>query len=156
MQSCQPNQRDILTQIILAIFRVNTHLLEEGDKLVAPLGMTSAIWRILGAIALSEQAPSCSQIVAAIGITRQGAQKQLNLALKKGLIESFPNPRHERSPLYALTQSGRDIYGEAMKLQMVWANALVQDITLMDLQTMLDALNDLDIRLQSTPLPASS
>lgn len=143
----------MLTQIIISIFRVNTHLLEKGNELVAPLGMTSSCWKVLGAIALCDQPPTCRQIVEYMGITRQGAQKQLNIALKVGLIESLPNPHHERSPLYALTKLGRDNYEEAMKLQETWANSLVQNIILKDLQTTVDVLCNLDKNLQSIVLP---
>lgn len=153
MQSCQSNQKDALTQIIINIFRVNTHLLEKGDGLVTPLGVTSACWRVLGAIALCDQAPTCQKIVEYMGITRQGAQKQINIALKDGLIASVLNPRHKRSPIYELTRLGRDSYKKAMKLQEIWANALAQGIALKDLQTTLDVLGKLDKLLQSTPLP---
>jgi len=41
----------------------------------------------LGAIALAEEPQTAPQIAAAMGGTRQGVQKQLNLAVAEGLIE---------------------------------------------------------------------
>jgi hypothetical protein len=41
------------TALILEVFRFNGRLLAAGDKLVANLGLTSARWQVLGAIALS-------------------------------------------------------------------------------------------------------
>ena len=42
-----------LTELILETFRLNGRLLAAGDALVRDLGLTSARWQILGAIALS-------------------------------------------------------------------------------------------------------
>ena len=39
-----------LTDLILDLFRVNSLILTAGDRLVAPLGLTSARWQIVGAI----------------------------------------------------------------------------------------------------------
>ena len=48
-----------------------------------------------------------------MGVTRQGAQKQLNLLLDEGMLEAHPNPAHKRSPLYRLTPKGHAVYAQA-------------------------------------------
>ncbi|MDW5418257.1 helix-turn-helix domain-containing protein [Iodobacter sp. CM08] len=153
MQPQQSNPSAVLTQIMLTIFRVNAQLLEKGDQLVASLGMTSARWQVMGAIALSGQALSCPQIAANMGVSRQGAQKQLNLAQKDGLIVGQLNPQHERSPLYVLTEAGKCRYDKAMIYQALWAKSLVQGAGLEDLETTLNVLSELNISLRATPLP---
>ncbi len=146
-------QSEALTEIMLEIFRLNARLLEKGNQMVAPLGMTSARWQVIGAIALSGKAMSCPQIAEAMGITRQGAQKQLNLACEDQLVIAHENPRNFRSPLYELTTAGSKAYGGAMAFQAVWSKALARGISLSELQTTLTVLRELDARLQSTPLP---
>ena len=42
-----------LTDLILEVFKLNGRLLTAGDQLVSSLGLTSARWQVLGAIALS-------------------------------------------------------------------------------------------------------
>ena len=138
---------------MLTVFRVNARLLEKGDQLVAPLRLTSARWQVIGAIVLAGQSLTCPQIAAAMGITRQGTQKQLNLAQKDGLIVVHVNPRHERSFLYELTKEGRRLYDAAMVSQSAWAKALAKGVTPKELETTLHVLNDLEVRLQSTALP---
>ena len=140
---------------MLTVFRVNARLLEKGDQLVAPLGLTSARWQVIGAIALAGQALTCPQIAASMGVTRQGTQKQLNLAQKDGLIVAHVNPRHERSSFYGLTEEGRRLYDAAMVSQAAWTQALAKGVTPEELETTLHVLNELDIRLQSTALPLS-
>ena len=44
---------EALTDLVLAVFRLNGRLLAAGDHLVSDLGLTSARWQVLGAIAHS-------------------------------------------------------------------------------------------------------
>lgn len=102
-----------VTQLALTVFRLNGVLLHWGDQLVAPIGLTSARWQMLGAIALADMPLTAPQIGEAMGVTRQGAQKQLNLLLEQGLVEAHQNPAHRRSPLYVLTPQGLVLYRKA-------------------------------------------
>jgi len=140
---------DTVTEIILIVFRLNARLLEQGDRLVQPLGLTSARWQVLGAIALAQEPQTAPQIAVTMGVTRQGVQKQLNLAVAEGLVVAHPNPRHQRSPLHALSATGQVAYDDAMALQRVWAKSLGQGLTLPELQSAKQALTALEHRLSS-------
>jgi len=140
---------DTVTEIILIVFRLNARLLEQGDRLVQPLGLTSARWQVLGAIALAGEPQTAPQIAGAMGVTRQGVQKQLNLAVTEGLVEAHPNPRHQRSPLHVLSATGQAAYDDAMALQRVWAKSLGRGLTLSELQSAQQILNALEHRLSS-------
>ena len=104
------NKSDILTDLVLAVFRLNGAMINWGDDFSASAGLSSARWQMLGAIALAEQPLSAPQIAERMGVTRQGAQKQLNLLAEAGLIELIANPGPKRSPLHALTVEGRRVY----------------------------------------------
>ena len=106
-----PTREERLTGVILTLFQLNGALLDWGDAFVAPEALTSARWQMLGALALAGQPLSAPQVAAAMGVTRQGAQKQLNLLAEARLVEVGPNPQHKRSPLYRLTDEGRRVYG---------------------------------------------
>lgn len=108
-----PADAPLVTELVLTVFRLNGALLQWGDALVEPLGLTSARWQMLGAIALADAPLSAPHIGQAMGVTRQGAQKQLHLLLDQGLLEVCPNPAHRRSPLYTLTPLGRRTYQQA-------------------------------------------
>lgn len=118
-----------ITQLTLTVFRFNAAILHWGDRLVEPLGLTSARWQMLGALALAGAPLTAPQIGEAMGVTRQGAQKQLNLLLEKGLVEARLNPAHRRSPLYALTSEGLTLYQDAEALWVAQAVSLVKSIT---------------------------
>ena len=142
----------ILTDIMLAVFRVNGRLLEKGDQMVEPLELTSARWQVLGAVSLADKPLSAPQVAEAMGITRQGAQKQLNKLEEEGLLEQLPNPRHERSPLYELTKRGNQAFSAAMALQGSWADGLAAGLSLQDLKNTLQTLNAVYEQLDS-PVP---
>jgi DNA-binding MarR family transcriptional regulator len=148
---------DALTGIVLSIFRLNTQLLENGNKLVSPIGLTSSRWQILGAISMAGKHQTAPQVAAAMGITRQGAQKQLNLAVADGLVISLANPKHERSPLYTLTKKGQDAFDAAMALQRVWMRRLEKTLPPADILTARQLLVALESQLDATqpPLPGN-
>jgi DNA-binding MarR family transcriptional regulator len=141
----------LLTDIVLLIFRVSGQLLASGDRLVANLSLTSARWQMLGAIALSDSARTAPQLAARMGMTRQGAQKQLSLLLKAGLVEAQANPGHARSPMYTLTRKGASIYAATERVQAKWANQLARDMTASGLKTTKQMLETLSRRLNDPP-----
>lgn len=117
-----------ITDLTLTIFRLNGVLLHWGDRLVEPLGLSSARWQMLGAIALAGAPLTAPQVGEAMGVSRQGAQKQLNALLEQDLVEARPNPAHKRSPHYVLTPRGRSLYRQAETLWAARAAALAARI----------------------------
>ncbi len=147
-----PDEVRAVTEIMVTIFRINGRLLEKGDDLVRSLGIASAQWQVLGAVSLAGKPLTVPQIAEAMGITRQGAQKQLNRMLKEALFEKLPNPRHERSSLYRLTPKGEFIYSEAMRREVLWARDLGKGLPSPALWETLDLLKTFLQRLD-LPLP---
>ncbi|CCG40493.1 MarR family winged helix-turn-helix transcriptional regulator [Magnetospirillum molischianum] len=142
----------LLADIMVLVFRLNGRLLEQGDRLVGELGLTSARWQVLGALALAGRPLTAPQIAAAMGITRQGTQKQLNLLIDEGLLQRCHNPSHERSSLYILTDTGKHAFVEADRLCDLWAGDLGQVFSEVMLITAKDVLGELMNRLDR-PLP---
>ncbi len=145
----------LLANIMVLVFRLNGRLLEQGDRLVEGLNLTSARWQVLGALALAGRPLTAPQIAGAMGITRQGAQKQLNLLMDEGLLDRHPNPSHERSPLYVLTGAGGRAFAEANRLCDLWAADLGQVLPEDALRTTETVLGELLVRL-NRPLPIHS
>jgi DNA-binding MarR family transcriptional regulator len=137
-----------VTKVIIAVFRINGRLLRAGDDLVQPLGLTGARWQMLGAVAKSERPLAAPQLADAMGVTRQGAQKQLDLLVESGLLEQRPNPDHVRSPVYALTTRGREKYQATMQLQRAWAARLTRGLTQGELEAAARVLLALECALQ--------
>jgi DNA-binding MarR family transcriptional regulator len=69
-----------------------------------------------------------------MGVTRQGAQKQLHLMVADGLVEQRPNPSHQRSPLYQLSRKGRDLYARTDRMWSARARRLASSLSAKDVQ----------------------
>lgn len=107
MKRTKANQ---LTDLVLTVFRLNGVMTNWGDEFASVEGLSSARWQMLGAVALADRPVTAPQVGARMGVTRQGAQKQLNVLVEAGLVETQPNPMHKRSQLYVLTRRGRAAY----------------------------------------------
>lgn len=126
---------DALTEMILTMFRVNNLTLTWGDRLVAPLGLTSARWQILGAIALADRPQPVAWLARDFGANRQNVQRIVNDLAKEGLVEFQPNPHHRRAHLVVLTEKGQRTYDAAVSAYYPRANALAEGLSVEDIKT---------------------
>ena len=81
-------------------------------------------------------------------VSRQHVQVTVNRLLDRGMLRSLDNPRHKRSPLMALTESGQQTFAairrrEAAVLDQLFADVEIADIatTRRTLTTLLNKLN---------------
>lgn len=125
---------DALTGLILTLFRVNNLVLTWGDRLVAPFGLTSARWQVLGAIVFAERPQPVAWLARDLGANRQNVQRIVNDLHRDGLIVFEPNPHHRRAQLVVLTEKGRQAYSAALAVYYPQADALAQDIPISDIQ----------------------
>ncbi|MGD1875883.1 MAG: MarR family winged helix-turn-helix transcriptional regulator [Kiloniellaceae bacterium] len=138
-----------LTDLILEIFRLNGALLAAGDALVGDLGLTSARWQVLGAVALEGRPLTVPQIARRMGLSRQAVQRVANDLEAEGLLGWADNPDHKRARLVVLTPAGEKTYAEADARQVAWANGLARGLSAESLSAALDILQTLDARCRS-------
>ena len=77
---------DLVTELILETFRLNGQLLEAGDRLTAPLGLSSARWQVLGAIEAEARPLTVAQIGRRMGLSRQAVQRLVNDLERLGFV----------------------------------------------------------------------
>jgi DNA-binding MarR family transcriptional regulator len=119
---------EAVTELIIEVFRLNGRLLVAGDRLVSGLGLTSARWQVLGAVALAERAEPVAWLARSMGLNRQGVQRIVNELVAEGHLALAPNPHHRRASLVVLTEQGRSAFAAADRLQIPWANALAKGL----------------------------
>jgi DNA-binding MarR family transcriptional regulator len=124
-----------LTNLMLDVFRLTSLVLTAGDRLVAQLGLTSARWQILGAIAYAERPQPVAWLARDLGANRQNVQRIVNDLHKEGLIAFEVNPHHRRAQLVVLTEKGRQTFEAAMELQAPWVNNLSDGLSVKDIET---------------------
>ena len=120
---------------MLDLFRVNSLLLTSGDRLVAPLGLTSARWQILGAIVNAERPQPVAWLARDLGANRQNVQRIVNDLHTEGRVAFETNPHHRRAQLVVLTEKGRQAYDAAMRLQAPWINSLADGLDVEEIET---------------------
>lgn len=141
---------EVITALTLDIFRLNNLLLTAGDRLVTSLGLTSARWQILGAIARAEHSQPVAWLARNMGANRQNVQRIVNDLHDQGLVIFEINPHHRRAQLVVLTEKGRRIYNAAMALQAPWVNNLTEGLSLRDLAAFERVLFALRERLEAS------
>ena len=143
---------DALTGLILDVFKLNGLLLTAGDRLVAPLGLTSARWEILGAVVAAERPQPVAWLARDLGANRQNVQRIINDLHKEGFVAFEPNPHHRRAQLIVLTDKGKETFDAAMRLQAPWINSLSEGLLVKDIHTMHRAIIALRQKLESNEL----
>ena len=138
----------VMTELVLETFRLNGRLLASGDRLVEPLGLTSARWQVMGAIHFAESPQPVSWLARSMGLSRQGVQRIANELEKEGIVSFEPNPHHRRASLVVLTAKGRDAYDAAEQRQTEWVNALSQDFEADDLACALKVMTTMRARIE--------
>lgn len=126
---------DALTRLMLDLFRLNSLVLIAGDRLVSPLGLTSARWQVLGAIVAAERQQPVAWLARNLGANRQNVQRIINDLEREGLVIFAPNPHHRRAQLVVLTNKGKRAFKSAMDLQAPWVNGLSDGVAVKDLDT---------------------
>ena len=126
---------EALTDLILGLFRVNNLTLAWGDRLVAPLGLTSARWQILGAVVASDRPQPVAWLARDLGANRQNVQRIVNDLEKEGLVAFEPNPHHRRAQLVVLTDKGRQAFEAAIRLYDPRVNTLADGLAIEDIET---------------------
>ncbi|MBC8136220.1 MAG: MarR family transcriptional regulator [Fibrella sp.] len=115
-------QATTFSELILEIFRLNRLLLDAGDEITEPVGLSSARWQVLGVV---EHGPvPAANIARIMGLTRQAVQRTADSLEADGLIAFRPNPHHRRAQLLTLTPEGRVALDYVQERHAEWADRL--------------------------------
>lgn len=131
---------ELFTESILEIFKVSGQLAAEGDRLTKKLGLSSARWKVLGALRMSKKPLTVAQVARVMGLTRQSVQRLSDAMLKDGLLVYQDNPHHKRANYVVLTEKGKEVYSIITEIQIPWANKNSKDLSVEDLNTTLSVL----------------
>ena len=141
-----------LSQLSLLVFALQKSLSALGDELVRPWRMTSAQWKVMGAIAVSGQARTMADIAHMMGMSRQAVLRHVTHLLAGHLLAQHENPVDARAPLYMLTDEGQCIYDEIMQMWSQFTERLQQGISEAQIETACLTLETLLVQTQ-TALP---
>jgi DNA-binding MarR family transcriptional regulator len=126
-------KRKLFLDLVLSVFRLNGLLIAEGDDMTEALGLTSARWKVIGVIALSNSGLTVPGIARVLGQSRQAVQRITDVMVTDGLLSYQSNPKHKRSVLVVLTEEGRAAYKNLRDVQDPWAIENTEDIPIEEL-----------------------
>lgn len=130
-------KRMLFLDLVLSVFRLNGLLIAEGDTMTETLGLTSARWKVIGVIALSNAGLTVPGIARVLGQSRQAVQRLTDVMVQDGLVAYHENPKHKRSVLVTLTETGKEAYHQLREVQDPWAIRNTEDIPTEELETAL-------------------
>ncbi|MEM7279441.1 MAG: MarR family transcriptional regulator [Pseudomonadota bacterium] len=131
---------ELFTELVLEIFKLNGLLLSEGDRLAGKHNLSSARWKVLGAIALNESPLTVAQIGREMGQARQSVQRIANELADAGFLEWLENPGDRRAMQLKLTAKGKRVYAKLESEQAPWANAAVNGLSRRELEKTLSVI----------------
>jgi DNA-binding MarR family transcriptional regulator len=147
MNKSNPNG-STFTELVLEVFRLNGLLLEAGDRLTSPVGLTSARWQVLGVV--EHEPVPVANVARIMGLTRQSVQQTADALEKDGFIEYVENPHHRRAKLMRITPKGRKALDYVQQQQVDWANQISENHLLEDLKTAISVLRQLNENLNQS------
>ena len=103
----EPDDPSVVRDLVIAVFETNGRLVETGNALVRPVGLTTAWWQVLGALGYSPAPLPVAHIARNMGLTRQAVQRVVDLLVRRGFVRLQDNPHHQRARLVVLTPEGR-------------------------------------------------
>jgi len=133
----------LYTEIVLEAFKFSGLLTAEGDRVTEKYGLSSARWKVIGALARAESPLTVPQIARTMGQTRQAVQRLVDIMNGDGLLSFQQNPEHKRAKLVVLTDDGYKVFkalgNDWKKLAAEYAASVSQE----ELQITLATLNRL-------------
>jgi DNA-binding MarR family transcriptional regulator len=118
--------------------------------------MTSAKWKVLGAVELSDSAPTASAIGRIMGMTRQAVTKQIGLLVDHGLLTPHDNPLDARAAVYTLSRKGKATYAaisDAWAKRVEVLRASINDLEIAGALTLLEQLITELEKVRTAPSP---
>ena len=134
---------ELFTDLALEIFRLNGLLLAEGDRISGEIGLSSARWKVLGAISLNGEPMTVAQISRQMGQARQSVQRIADSMTENGYCVWLDNPSHKRAKWLQLTEKGETAFRHLEAAQSPWANEASDSLTVEELRCSLRAVKKL-------------
>ena len=128
------SKRVLFLDLVLSVLRLNGLLIAEGDAMTEALNLSHARWKVIGAIALSNNGLTVPGIARVLGQSRQAVQRITDVMVQDGVLEYEKNPNHKRSVLVVLSENGKEIYNSLRQVQDPWAIDATEDIPVEELE----------------------
>jgi len=125
----------------MPVFELAGALDKSAASITEDSQITPASWQVLGM--LIEEPLPVAEIARRLGHARQSVQRLANVAVENGAVQWRENPKHKRSQLLALTESGYEQLAALAPRQYLWANAVAAKVGEEDLLRLHELVREL-------------
>jgi DNA-binding MarR family transcriptional regulator len=143
------HKNEALSHLVWDILQAANHLIEAGNRLSAPFGLTAARWQVLGVIV--QEPATVADVARHLSQTRQGVQRLADDMVRDELATFSSNPRHARAKLLAPTAQGVESYRKLMKEQAKWMESLSTKMQVKEIAAARSLLAALSSALENKP-----
>lgn len=143
-----PFKSEALSHLVWDILQTANRLIDAGNRLSAPFGLTAARWQVMGVIV--QEPATVAEVARRLSQTRQGVQRLADEMVRDELAAYGANPRHARAKLLAPTAKGIASYRKLMKEQAKWMDYLSTDIRHKDIAAARSLLETLNSALENS------
>jgi len=134
---------ELFKEVILEIFKLHGQLNTVGDALTQEFGLSSARWKVLGAIFLAKSSQTVPQIAKTMGQSRQAIQKIVSAMHKDGFLILEENPHHKTAKLISLTEKGKEVFLQLDEKQIAWSNSCSEKLDRDKLRSTIEILKEI-------------
>lgn len=154
MASKKTEAAELLTEIVLLVFRLDAGVLDAAEAIAAPAGLTAARWKVLGAVL--EEPRTVAEIGRNMGLARQSVQRLADVLVGERLAAFHENPAHRSAKLLAPTAAGRAAIARLSARQSTWANTVSKGLSPRQLRECKATLLDLITRVEAAEPPSAT
>lgn len=118
------------------MFIIHNMMMRIGDRLVAPLGLTSSRWLLLGAVANRPEPPMLSDLSGDALLSLQNVSRMVACMEEDGLLERFTKPGMGRATFVRVTDRGHEIHARTKVQGQRFAEAFLMSMNPSDIDRM--------------------
>lgn len=134
------DKKELLKRVLMGMLESCVKLNRISEELLANAcsDISHSAWSVLATIHRHNGLLTIPQIAEQNFISRQAVQRQITILLKSDYIETRENPHNKRSPFYALTEGGWELFYRIVDdVYDPWLMKLMQNYDEADLQSVL-------------------
>ncbi|MCA9309595.1 MAG: MarR family transcriptional regulator [Phycisphaerales bacterium] len=129
--------------LALEIFTIRNLMMKVGDRLVAPLGLTSGRWMLLSVLSERDDAPTMSEVGEHVLMSVQNVSRMVAAMESDGLVRRTTRPGSGRATFIELTDHGRAIHQRSIDAAAAFSRRFLAGFTPDEVAVLQDGLGRL-------------
>ncbi len=140
--------------LALEIFTIRNLMMKVGDRLVAPIGLTSGRWMLLSVLSEHDEPPTMSEVGEHILMSVQNVSRMVAAMEEDGLVRRVTRPGSGRATFIEMTEHGCAVHERACQAAGAFSSRFLAGFSPAEVAALQDGLgrliNNLDLMTDDT------